>query len=119
MHGFRESYLREVKPNFYLVAILVYDFNITDFDSMGELQSGTFIKQVVERIMLKVLETLWYSSANVLNDLSDLNFSEAKQMIEGGLHFQLSKRALVNVRINYGYAFEGSSNFYVTFGEAF
>ncbi len=63
--------------------------------------------------------TAFYSSGNVFNNLTDLTIAETKQTVGGGLRFQLSKRELVNIRIDYGYAFDGSNNFYLTFGEAF
>jgi outer membrane protein assembly factor BamA len=63
--------------------------------------------------------TLFYGMGNVFEDFSSLSLAATKHAFGGGLRFQLSKRELVNLRIDAGYAPTEGANFYITFGEAF
>lgn len=63
--------------------------------------------------------TLFYGTGNTFGELHDFNLSLTKHTYGGGLRFRLSKREKVNLRLDVGLSPYGSSNYYVTFSEAF
>lgn len=84
-----------------------------------DLHAGVFQAEYRWKFYKRFGLTAFYGTGTVFRNLDALTYNDLKHTLGGGLRFQLSKKALVNLRLDYGYAFDGSSNFYLTFGEAF